>query len=180
MYRTPRYHSKVVFIPVLMFLFGCGNSADDPIRFNNAIINSTAKLEVAGQRFGKSLTAGFQNTPASRDALTHEYQTLKAVLKTVKSEISALKVPPGISAKTFYEASLAYLKVEDKAINQNMKQMVEIVLGTDSTQSKARQIIELFRTSVQEENKAFKAVQEGQKFFATDHRVELIQKPTNP
>jgi hypothetical protein len=157
-------------------LIACGALGNkDAVDFNNSIANANKKLEQGGKDFGSHLSGAINGNQAEVAAMKKEYENLKALVASTKTEIQGLKVPSKQSAKDYQAAELKFLDGQEKLVG-DLGEIVRIVedrgMNALAKQSKTQPIMERI---AQDEKKDLGPLQAAQAAFAKDYNIIIIK-----
>jgi hypothetical protein len=145
----------------------------DPVTFNDKLVSSNKVLEAAGKKFGEAVRSG---TPRDVDAT---YANLQATLKNVREETKALEVPLGRSARALYDAEQTFLDGQERIIQKDFAEIVQIVKKHDMTDQKThirdrqREIKPILARAAKQEQADLAPLQEAWRAFAAEHNITL-------
>ncbi len=161
-----------------LVLFGCGLRGPDPLAFNNSLSGINAKLKTAGLHFGESVGAALTDQPGGQAKMKQEFANVKTVMRDVKTEAAALKVPNDETSKNLYSLHQEFLKLEEKMINEDFQKIEDLSQNASlNQQGKAQQVMGIINRISVIENKSLGQVQQAQRTFAEAHHIQLTGTP---
>jgi hypothetical protein len=169
--RTIRRELPVVALGALL-LCGCGNRAE-LVQFNNRVAHAFKKLAEADQAFYDGVYDFAYNKAAPGGALKrfHEgYDRLKTAAAEVRKEADALQVPDAPGAGKLRDSLLRALKVHEETLDKFRPAREASERRALAQRTRLRELLD---ETQRDKRAAWEGLDEAQKAFARENRINL-------
>jgi hypothetical protein len=159
-----------------LLLAGC-NRGGPALKYNQALVEGTQKLQKVGLEFGKAAGAALVSANDGDIARAEQaYQEMKKAVKAVQDEIKNLTVPPGQSAKELSEAFNTFLKQQEEGINREFSELMDVLRDKKSVlAAKQGKFNQILNKAAADEQASLATVNAAQRKFAQEHNITLKQ-----
>jgi hypothetical protein len=163
-------------VPVVVLLPGCYRSP--AVRFNDTIVEGTQKLHKAGEAFGRTVSAalssGNENDFRKMEAA---YEDAQKVLKRVRDDIKALRVPPGKAAKELHKDALEFFDQEERRLVHDFEGIMRVVKDKQLRPGdKHKRIMDILTEAKKIEDAHIAWLKDTQRKFAEENHLKIKER----